>query len=241
MKELFKAAVYSALLAVLGVSLVMVSPPVSMVSAEEASPDKGGPVSFMTAPAVGMSIMGSEVHQQAYLTYLVEEYTPESMSDWSAAFEERKRVAAEFPGKRLLIEKITAPGEAGAASIRVEPLTPEQLEEGLPAVPGEGREIVIKFSDGKEVKTFETKGEARTGTVTLEKGDGKDVLIYKAEKPGEIPAEIKARMELYQSFEQAVESRDASGLKSLLPKILDDYKQVTQEMDKTAEEIKKNQ
>jgi hypothetical protein len=240
MKEWFKVAVYSVLLVLLGVSLVMFTPPMKMATAEEAKADKVT-VSFAAAP-VEIGFMGSEVHQQAYLTYLVKDYVPESIDDWTAAFTERKKAAAEFSSKGVLINRITAPGKEGATSIKVEALPPEQLKEGVLGSLTDGKGIAIKFGDGKEVQSFELKEGAAAGTVTVEKGDPRDVLYYKADKlPTELPAEVKTRMELYQSFEQAVEAKDAAKLKELLPRILDDYKQVTQKMVQANEELKKNQ
>lgn len=42
-------------------------------------------------------LMASEVHQQAYLTYLVKEYDPESLDQWQDAFAERKKADADMP------------------------------------------------------------------------------------------------------------------------------------------------
>lgn len=39
----------------------------------------------------------SDVHQQKYLTYLVNEFAPEAINDWQAAFAERNKVKAAMP------------------------------------------------------------------------------------------------------------------------------------------------
>ncbi|GBF35704.1 hypothetical protein DCCM_4833 [Desulfocucumis palustris] len=48
--------------------------------------------------------MHSDVHQQAYLTYLVREYAPESEAEWKEAFAQRNKVTEEMKDK---IETIT--------------------------------------------------------------------------------------------------------------------------------------
>lgn len=241
MRNLFKAAAYSVLLVMLGAALV-VTAPAGMVTAGET---KTEPVVMVSAVGVvgsvgGPGFLGSEVHQQAYLTYLVNEFAPGTMGDWSAAFAERKKVVAEFPGKGVFVKRV-GNGEGGGITYRVDEMTPEKLKLSVPEASAVKKGFVIKF-DGKEVKTFELKDGEVPELPTVEKGAATDVFIQKAGPltPEQV-AEMKAKQELYKSFEQAVESKDATKLKEMMPKILDDYKLITQKISQANEEMKKNQ
>jgi len=62
------------------------------VYAEEATPGlvekaKASVVSY--GVFAGGSLLGSSVHEQAYLTYLVKEYSPDTLKDWEEAFAKR--------------------------------------------------------------------------------------------------------------------------------------------------------
>jgi hypothetical protein len=64
-------------------------------------------VKAVAAVSVGVFddfFMHSNVHQQAYLTYLVREYAPESEADWKEAFAQRNKAAEEMKEK---IETVT--------------------------------------------------------------------------------------------------------------------------------------
>ncbi len=59
---------------------------------------KGKAVVFSAGMSDGF-FMHSDVHQQAYLTYLVKEYAPETEAEWKEAFAQRNKVTEEMRDK----------------------------------------------------------------------------------------------------------------------------------------------
>ncbi|OXM85133.1 hypothetical protein [Paenibacillus rigui] len=176
--------------------------------------------------AFGM--LGGPVHEQQYIKLLVKAYAPETGKEWAAALEERKSVEQKL-AKPILITT-TASQEQGQPADEKQQLfissKPDTLTSVLP-----------------EKTDAESVGEAEGTTDPMPDGTLRMKRIFiskdaKAVEPDMVledvtafPAEVKLNLE----FTKAVEAEDAAALKTLLPQLLEQYKQQTAELSKAAE------
>jgi hypothetical protein len=226
MKKWFKTASMLGLL--VSVSLTLSSLPA--LAADGSAETAAAPAAkgMVTVRLGSPPLMISEVHQQAYLTYLVNEYDPESLDQWQEAFAQRQKAAADMP----------KPTDKGAV---------------LKLTQGDQSEDQLKFniaipelSDVSATQSLPVTGPGRLFTVEMSDDvDGKNI-IYINKKPGEsidpdgkIAAEMKASAQLASEFEKAVASGDAQDIKAVLPKVLEDYQKNTERMVNIAQSIKK--
>jgi len=165
--------------------------------------------------------LNSGVHQQKYLTYLVNEYLPESLGDWQTAFAERNKVEAAMPKPdNIKLEAVSGVSyQIGHA---------EQIDitkDTDSAFAGPSETIMIKLPDG---------------TALTEPGEGKfmKALPMDQETQDKMEAEMTAAIQLKADFEQAVASNSASAFKEVLPRVLADYQKMTQQMAKFSEQLK---
>ncbi|MHB8076794.1 hypothetical protein [Desulfosporosinus fructosivorans] len=163
--------------------------------------------------------LNSDVHQQKYLTYLVNEYLPESLGDWQAAFAERNKVEATMPKP----DKVEAVSGVSYQLGHAEQIDITQDTDS--AFAGPSKTIMIKLPDG---------------TALTEPGEGKfmKALPMDQETQDKMEAEMKAAIQLNTDFEQAVASNSASAFKEVLPRVLADYQKMTQQMAKFSEQLK---
>lgn len=172
------------------------------------------------------SYLNADVHEQAYLTFLLKEYAPDSEAEWKEAFVERKKVTAEIKEKL----KELAPGEE--ISVNGDKI---KYFVAKPAAPNaEGSTLPVP-----QIKEFVTilKDDA-----ALPSGERKDIIFKAGEfAPDKLDQklmdELKAEAELQAAFAKAVESGDADAIGAVLPKILEDYKQKTEQLKKVPETI----
>lgn len=173
---------------------------------------------MMAAPAHGAFFIGSrhggllnsDVHQKAYLTYLVNEYDPGSMEKWNEAFADRLKAVAEMPEKQFIVSD----GESKPKFI-AGPLSPPEKTIN--------KMIRIESKDGIKLPPVRKIFDNNLSPEDREK----------------MIEEAKAEADLQSKFEKAVESGDAAAIKELLPKILESYKKATQHMVEINEMIKK--
>lgn len=184
------------------------------VYAEEATPDqaeknKVSVVSYGVFP--GGSFLGSTVHEQAYLTYLVKEYSPDTLPGWEEAFTQRN-------------EAVKKAKEQVQTSVSSQEAVLEAKELAVPPI------------------TMTFKGDSNEdGTVT----EDSLIKIHKASnitivnKGIGLPEELKAKSELYQKFEKAVADKNAEDIKAILPELLADYNQSTEQIQNLKVFVKK--
>lgn len=165
--------------------------------------------------------LNSDVHQQKYLTYLVNEYVPESIGDWQAAFAERNKVAATMPKPdNIKVEAVSA------ASYQIGHAEQIDITNDMDnAFAGPNKTILIKLQDG---------------TTLTDPGEGKLTKAVPMDQAtqDQMEAEMTAAIQLKADFEQAVASNSANAFKEVLPKVLADYQKMTQQMAKFSEHLK---
>lgn len=136
-------------------------------------------------------MMFSDVHQQRYLTYLIKEFTPESLPDWEKAFADRKAASEMF----------------------------QQMVESSQG------DITVSLSEGMQVKKGEIKVEVEPGQ------SGEENKIFSVSSfDASDKAQLDASIQLQKDFEDAVEKNDPAVIKNILPQILADYRQGTEDM-----------
>jgi hypothetical protein len=146
--------------------------------------------------------LGSAVHEQAYLTYLVKEYSPESLANWQEAFAARNEaIKAAKENAQTSVPSKDAIFEAEKIADKPVAITIKGLDNGdpLPGTDIQGDKAQVITIIGKEVSA-ETK------------------------------AELQAKTELYQKFENAVANSDAAAIKAVLPDLLTDYNKNTEQL-----------
>ncbi len=155
-------------------------------------------------------LLQAPVHEQAYLTYLVREYSPETLDSWKEAFAKRdkaleaSRQQAEVPAMELV------PLEA-ISDLNVKLHRIEGDLQNISIVKAEDGDIQpIRFMDG----------------VSFDKAEAIEMIKVDTE----LPVAFKARAELRQKFEQAVQDGNGADIKALLPQLLDIYNQDTEQM-----------
>lgn len=147
----------------------------------------------------------SEVHQQNYLRYLVKEFDPSSLSKWETAFTARKAA------NKQLQDRISVSFNSVASS----------------DVPGI---ITVTLPDKK---SFSCTSSQTAGVASAVDSSANQVFVTATDVcKTQGSSEAAAPDPLYSDFEKAVELGDASAIKAVLPKILDKYAQVTEDMVK---------
>lgn len=185
--------------------------------------------------------LNSEVHQKAYLTYLVKEYSPESMGEWEKAFAERKQVSGSMP-KEIAVRlkgSLSQDGQPEAGKVFKLKIDP--------ALRGSGGEADLPLPKEKMLFFGINNGDGTLPPLPEGLPEGvKDVVAKRVNVT--MPSldakkmeEIKARADLMAEFDKAVESGSADSIRSLLPRILEDYREATARMAKFQEELKKEQ
>ena len=165
--------------------------------------------------------LNSDVHQQKYLTYLVNEYVPESISDWQAALAERNKVAATMPKPdNIIVEAVKGASFQIGHGEQID-ITKDIDDE----FPGPNKTIVIKLQDG---------------TTLTDPDEGKFTKAVPMDQAtqDQMEAEMTAAIQLKADFEQAVASNSANAFKEVLPKVLADYQKMTQQMAKFNDHLK---
>lgn len=178
------------------------------VNPTEANDAKVAVVSYSAIPGGGF--LGSPVHEQAYLTYLVREYSPEMLDSWKEAFAKRNEAVKAS-------EKLLRTGTSFMSEGTV-------ISEGnvVEAKKLPGRALTIKFKNNKEDGAAIVKSEA---AIAAKAGELVKKMLGK-----EIPAELKVKMDLFQKFEKAVADNKGEEIKAILPELLKDYNQTTEQM-----------
>jgi hypothetical protein len=151
------------------------------------------------------SFLAGDVHEQTYLTYLIKDYSPESLSAWQEAFEARNQAVKEVE-KRLPQPEITKDDNATQ----------------LPLI---SKVFSIAVNKGNNSSAPESGFQVESST------NGKDFVFTKsAPIDPAVEEQFKARADLMADFTKAVEAKDGDSIKALLPKLLDDYQKRTKEM-----------
>lgn len=161
------------------------------------------------AVAVGspvLNFMASEVHEQNYLRYLIKDYDPAALPQWEKAFAARKDARQQWEQK---------------------------LKDSLPTASELSGAVTVTFADTAAFPCL----EALPGKVSISEGNlaeisGDKVFVTAVESKELNNAEVAVQDKLYSDFEQAVELGDAAAIKAALPKILDKYQQLTEDMVK---------
>ncbi|WP_282937960.1 hypothetical protein [Paenibacillus sp. RC67] len=174
--------------------------------------------------------------QRNYLKLLATTYTPESLGEWKQALDERKQVESEMPKPKVMnsvtitksADSISVKGaEAGdsAKQLRLYQITmPENTEtekqnEASSSDKAEAARVQIS-KEGAVMKNI-------TQAVPVEVKDASDIMKV------ELPESFKRQ----QKLAEAVDAEDATTIRSLLPELLKDYKQDTDNLRKLAKEI----
>ena len=165
--------------------------------------------------------LNSGVHQQKYLTYLVNEYLPESLVDWQTAFAERNKVEAAMPKPD---------------NIKVEAVSGVSYQIGLAEQIDITKDMDSAFAGPSETIMFKLPD----GTALTELGEGKFMKALPMDQATQdkMEAEMTAAIQLKADFEQAVASNSASAFKEVLPRVLADYQKTTQQMAEFSEHLK---
>ena len=159
------------------------------------------------AVAVGSPIldfMASEVHQQNYLRYLVKEYDPASLPQWEKAFAARKDARQQLEQKL----RDSIPGSSDLSGVFTVTLADT---------------AAISCTDLSITEVSKGSAEVSGDKVFVTSSLDSEKLNH---------AEVVSQDKLYSDFEQAVELGDAAAIKVDLPKILDKYQQLTEDMVK---------
>ncbi|NHN31006.1 hypothetical protein [Paenibacillus agricola] len=189
---------------------------------------------FMAHPA-GFGLLGNPVHERNYLKMLVKAYAPDSEQAWSNAFTERKQAAEQF-SKTITIRTYPAlpSGEA----------TSSEATQIIAAKPVDGEFAVkeIQAGDQKAHVTFINKEHAtlkisQNNPVGSPLQDG--IINEMSAMAKETSTSPQAKLQ--GDFSKAVDAGDAASIKELLPALLEDYKQTTDNMNKSIEQQKQFQ
>jgi hypothetical protein len=183
--------------------------------------------------STGFGLLGNPVHERNYLKLMVKAYSPDSEQAWNGAFEERKQVEAQFSKSMTIRLEAALPSVQAPESEAFMITTAKPLDE----------EIATKdtqVGDKKVQVTFIHKDKA---VVTEAQNNpvgapSQDVIIH-GEQP--ITMEASPQAKLQGEFSKAVDTSDATAIKALLPKLLEDYKQTTDNMLKSIEQQKQIQ
>jgi hypothetical protein len=150
-------------------------------------------------------------HRQMYLTLLAEKYTPESVDEWQAAFEERERLVAEWKAakdkdgkQKELREEFRKMVKDLHEQVKSGKITREQMKQKIK----EWR--VAHFGDKED--------------------DSRD-------KEG-LREFLEQFKQLHEEFDAAIESGDEAKIKAVLPKLLDEVEAVNAHIAKKLEEKK---
>jgi hypothetical protein len=187
---------------------------------------KGGV--FMAYPG-GLGMLLNPIHERNYLKLMVKSYTPGSEQAWNRALEDRK-MAEQLMDKSLTLRmKAALPGEQQSEEANI-------ITDKLQA--GEQQEVDIQKGDKKftifvNKKEAATTGEQNTPLVIPLPGD--------IMKTSDTDMEVSPQAKLQGDFSKAVEAGDETVIKELLPKLLDEYKQTTEKINKEAEKLKQAQ
>ncbi|MFZ5645847.1 MAG: hypothetical protein ACOY46_20000 [Bacillota bacterium] len=122
-------------------------------------------------------ILASDVHHQAYLTYLVMDYMPDSIEQWKEAFAERKGVMAKMPKPAVGVKKILMKKGDG------EPAAPVKIKKSEPAISGGDKQVFIRKGmlnmtgpDEKTAEEIKASAELREEFESaVESGDAEDI------------------------------------------------------------------
>jgi hypothetical protein len=149
-------------------------------------------------------------HRQMYLTLLAEKYTPESVDEWQAAFEERERLVAEWKAAK----------EEGKN---------QELRE-------EFRKMVQELHEQvKSGKLTREQMKQKIKEWRLQHFGDKDDEAADREGLREFLEQFK---QIHEEFDAAIESGDEAKIKSVLPKLLDEVKAVNAHLAKKLEQKK---
>lgn len=155
-----------------------------------------------------LNLMASEVHEQNYLKYLVKEYDPAALTQWEKAFTARKDARQQLEQK-LKDSMPAASNLSGIITVTLADTAALPCTEAIPCP---------KLSFTENVGSAEVSGD-KVFITAVESGESDDI-------------EATAQDMFYSDFEQAVELGDAAAIKADLPKILDKYQQLTEDMVK---------
>ncbi len=155
------------------------------------------------------------------------------MTEWKEAFAERKKANAEMKEKLSFLIK-EAPGVPGEeisvdGDMRIKYFVARSAgandDGSTPPLPL-NKEIITVLKDGVATGSEEQKDMIfKAGEFVPAKPDQKLLERFKAEE------------ELQEAFAKAVESEDAAAIGAVLPKILADYKENTEQLKKVPETI----
>jgi len=230
---MFKAIVIGALLFSTAFAFSGLTGVAGADTTEEAlQPSQGVSVAVSPGRQQGL-FLSADVHEQAYLTFLVKEYALDSMTEWKEAFAERKKVNAEMKGKISLLIK-DAPGVPGEeisvdGDMRIKYFVVRSAgandDGSTPPLPL-NKEIITVLKDGVATGSQEQKD------IIFKAGE-----FVSAKPDQQLLERFKAEAELQEAFAKAVESEDAAAIGAVLPKILADYKENTEQLKKVPETI----
>ncbi|MFC5450925.1 hypothetical protein [Paenibacillus aestuarii] len=186
------------------------------------------------------SMLLQPAFQRNYLKLLAVTYAPDTIDAWKAALDERKQVESEMPkpeaGKRVMIlnksdamgtvtTAIPASDDKAAIPVQLVPSTDGLNPDQLSSVSiGEGKQLTItKSQDGVVVKKF-------TQALPVE-GKWLDTM----------QADASEAFKRQQKLAEAVDADDAATIRSLLPELLKDYQQETENLRDMVKKIKEAQ
>ncbi|MBP1761520.1 MAG: hypothetical protein H6Q64_1062 [Firmicutes bacterium] len=204
---------------------------------------------FVTVSAASMSSGFSQVQYKKFMSYLTHEYAPELQTAWEKAIDERQSVEP-------VLQIIDGTIDTNAITITKKTTGVEKdfdLEKLTPVSEKELQEIMknAKLPEGADVKAY--KGNNADGEVVSVTIATKDANNAEADtvKTGcfqingssnyvmnfDDGIAMDAGLTLQNELDQAITNNDSKAIKSTLEKMLDNYKQTTEELKTTLSKV----
>ncbi|TBL80640.1 hypothetical protein [Paenibacillus thalictri] len=209
------------------------------------------PAVKLTAAAAAPAMLIQPALQRNYWKLLSATYAPETSAAWKQALDERKQVEADMPKPQITSAvMITKRAEIGSKAQMIT-VTGSEDADGAEAKDNVPFSQIVRFEQTLPPKEGETpNGQgASTETVPALKvriiKDGAELKDIAQALPVEgIKADDIMKVELPESFKrqqqlaEAVDADDAATIKSLLPLLLTDYKQETEQLRDVSQKMK---
>jgi hypothetical protein len=202
-----------------------------------AAPAQAQPIMARSAAAFHPSLLMHPALERSYLKLLAGSYAPDSLAEWTGALEDRKQVENEMPKpafKSISLRKedaATLADPAGTITFKAVPAQAVPAGEAASATVRDRRVTVVQDGSG---------GGPAIQAVPVEAAAPGDIMVTRPFKGSITVSQVSKSFELQQKLADAVDREDAATIRSLLPDLLAEYKQETEQLRQWAAAIKEH-
>lgn len=220
---------------------------VSGVAAFQSSPaaaatESEKPQATFVGTCTTVSSFMSNIQYKKFMSYLTSEYAPEMKAEWEKAIDERQNVKPVIDIKAGS-ENAAAINSPLPGGLKFTPASPEELNKALEntklpeGAKVEAYKIETPDGDGKQLSmvTVTTKNESVNDESEKAKLDDKEISISITEAPG--GENYAAQLQLEEELDKAITNNDGQAIKTVLGKMLTNYKKVTEELKNTVSNV----